>query len=172
VTDTVTTVRDAVTDTVDVVKDSVHETVQTVKETFDLNRQVQRHPWAMLGGSVALGYVSGRLFDLAAEEMRHAYARRQAASFAQRNGGPLMAAGSERSEGPSWLEDLADKFHDEIGQLKGLAIGAALGVARDLLTQSMPEHARGQVTEIMDNVTTKLGGQPFRGPVLPESKYS
>jgi ElaB/YqjD/DUF883 family membrane-anchored ribosome-binding protein len=168
VTDTVETVRDAVTETVDVVKDSVRETVDTVKETLDLSLQVERHPWAMVGGSVAVGFASGCLFDLAAEEMRHVAARR--ATFTHRNGGPLRA--EPPSAGHSWLGELADKFHDEIGQLKGLAIGVALGVARDMLAQSMPDNLRGQVTEVVDNITTKLGAQPLRGPVLGESRRS
>jgi ElaB/YqjD/DUF883 family membrane-anchored ribosome-binding protein len=169
VTDTVTTVKDAVTGTVDAVKDTVQDTVESVKETLDLRRQVERHPWAMLGGSVAAGFVGGCLFDLAAEELNYATRRRRSAAFTHRNGAPLLPAASERAAGPSWMEELADKFHDEIGQLKGLAIGAALGVARDLLAQSTPDNLRGQVTELLDSITTKLGGQPMRGPVLGDS---
>lgn len=52
---------DAVAQTVDNVKDAVHETVDNVKGTFDLRRQVERHPWAMVGGSIALGFVGGML---------------------------------------------------------------------------------------------------------------
>jgi ElaB/YqjD/DUF883 family membrane-anchored ribosome-binding protein len=183
VTETVTTVREAVEDTVDTVKDSVQETVETVKETLDLRHHVEQYPWAMVGGSVALGYVSGYFFDRVADELIHAVARRgglarpPVAAFPHRNGGPVMAhasasAAPELAAGRSWMEGLADKFHDEIGQLKGLAIGAAVGVVRDLLTESTPEHLRGQVTEFLDGVTTKLGGQPVRGPVLSESRFS
>src|SRR5262249_60811224 len=65
VVETVQGARSAVTDTVESVRGAVHDTVCTVKETFDLNRQVERHPWAMVGGSFALGYVSGRLLKQA-----------------------------------------------------------------------------------------------------------
>src|SRR5262249_38838293 len=60
---TVKDARAAVTDTVETVKGAVHDTVETVKETFDVSRQVERHPWAMLGGSIALGFLGGRLYE-------------------------------------------------------------------------------------------------------------
>jgi ElaB/YqjD/DUF883 family membrane-anchored ribosome-binding protein len=60
----------AVADTVESVKDAVQETVSTVQESvhdaLDLSRHVERHPWAMVGGSVALGYLAGRLLGRAA----------------------------------------------------------------------------------------------------------
>jgi ElaB/YqjD/DUF883 family membrane-anchored ribosome-binding protein len=60
VTDTVETVKEAVQQTVETAKASVRETVDAVKETFDVTEQVRKHPWIMVGGSVALGYVAGR----------------------------------------------------------------------------------------------------------------
>ena len=59
--DTVHGAADAVAQTVDNVKDAVHDTVANVKDTFDLRHQVERHPWAMVGGSIALGFVGGYL---------------------------------------------------------------------------------------------------------------
>src|SRR5262245_55877302 len=59
VTETVENVKEAVAETVETVKGTVRETVETVKETFDLSRQVDRHPWLMVGGSVALGFLCG-----------------------------------------------------------------------------------------------------------------
>ena len=47
--------------TVQAVKGTVHDTVDSVKNALDLERHVQRHPWALLAGSVATGYVLGRL---------------------------------------------------------------------------------------------------------------
>src|SRR5947209_18377211 len=72
VTDTVESVKEGVQETVEAVKDTVQETVGNVKDTFDdtvetvkgafnLPRQVERHPWAMLGGAVAVGAVLGVL---------------------------------------------------------------------------------------------------------------
>jgi ElaB/YqjD/DUF883 family membrane-anchored ribosome-binding protein len=61
VTDTVESVKEAVEETVTAVKDTVQDSVQAVKNTFDLPRQMNRHPWLFLGASVAVGYLGGRL---------------------------------------------------------------------------------------------------------------
>ena len=61
VAETVQTFKDGVKDSVETVRDSVHTSVASVKETFDVKLQVQRHPWAMFGGSIAAGFVAGWL---------------------------------------------------------------------------------------------------------------
>src|SRR5579859_6838521 len=61
IVDTVHGTADAVVQTVDNVKDAVHDTVGSVKDTFDLPLQVDRHPWAIVAGSVALGFLGGYL---------------------------------------------------------------------------------------------------------------
>src|SRR5262245_3254490 len=61
VEDTVATVKESVEASATAVKDSVAASVHTVAEAFDLGRQVQRHPWAMVGGSVAVGFLGGWL---------------------------------------------------------------------------------------------------------------
>ncbi len=53
-------------------------------------------------------------------------------------------------------------------KLKGLAIGAAMSVARDLLSQSLPEQLRPHLDEVVNNVTAKLGGEPVPGHLLDE----
>jgi len=181
VTETVDSVREAVHDTVDTVKDSMQDTVESVKEAFDLERQVERHPWAMVGGSVALGYLSGCLYNRVAECEGPSFAHKPEAaaptpSFTHRNGGSFQSSGgngvgteaSRPAEGPSLLTNLAGTFHSEIGMLKSLAIGAAMGLVRDLVAQRVPPQLSGQLTEVIDSMTTKLGGQPVRGPVLSE----
>jgi hypothetical protein len=57
-------------------------------------------------------------------------------------------------------------FGPELQSLKGLAIGALIGVARDMVTRSLPEQMKTQVADVMNNVTSKLGGEPIRGEVL------
>src|SRR5262245_10198406 len=74
VEETVSTVKEAVEGSVEAVKETVHETVETVKEAFNLRHHVQRHPWAMLGGAVVVGFLGGRLLGQAQrsrERRRH-----------------------------------------------------------------------------------------------------
>jgi hypothetical protein len=50
-----------------------------------------------------------------------------------------------------------------VDKLKGLAIGAALGVARDAVTKSLPGNYAPQLGEAFDDMTKRLGGKPV-GP--------
>jgi ElaB/YqjD/DUF883 family membrane-anchored ribosome-binding protein len=176
VTDTVDNVKDAVQETVTSVKDSVQDTVDSVRDTFDVERQVQRRPWLMFGGSVALGFVAGCLLHRETARRRSG----PAARFDRLSGSPAPAMNgnynastaaqpisqSEPADEPSLLATLTEQFKPEIAKLKGMAIGTALGAVRDLVTHAVPEQMKDQVTEMVNNVTVKLGGQPIQGQVL------
>jgi len=170
VAETVHEAKAAVTDTVSTVKDAVHETVESVKETFDVSRQVERHPWAMLGGSIAAGYIGGLLFErLMSDHPHHANGRNGFEPYA-RHAEPRYASsgpstGAEQPK-PRGEPSIFDQFGPEIAKLKGLAVGAALSVVRDLISETIPEPLKPQVSDVMNNLTKKLGGEPIRGELL------
>ena len=56
-------------------------------------------------------------------------------------------------------------FEEEIHKLKGVVIGAAMGLARDWLKETAPAVSQ-QIEEVMDGATRKLGGEPIEGPIL------
>src|SRR5207248_9142807 len=68
VQETVQSVKEGVRDSVDTVKESVHSSVEAVKGTFDIPLQVDRHPWIMVGGAVALGFTAGCLINRATRQ--------------------------------------------------------------------------------------------------------
>jgi ElaB/YqjD/DUF883 family membrane-anchored ribosome-binding protein len=186
VTETVENVKEAVQETVETVKDSVHGTVESVKTTLDVRRQVDQHPWLMVGGSVAVGFVAGRLLDrfqhqgpqyAPMPEIAHPHP--QAAWSAPRTddwtGPPAHAEmeprrptppPAEEPSQPSQISMLAQRFSPEIDTIKGLALGTLLGVVRDLVVRYVPEKLGPQVGEVVDSITTKLGGRPISGSVL------
>jgi hypothetical protein len=167
VADTVATVTDAVQGTVESVKEGVGGAVETVKETFNLPRQVERHPWAMFAGAAAVGFAAGKLLDLLPRG-GHAVARGMSAAAA-----PARPAHPPSEDGgKSWLRWLAEAFGPEIDQVKGLAVGAALGLVRDLVAKAVPETLGPQIKDMIDSFTTKVGGKPVPGPVLPEHQAS
>ena len=49
---------EAVQETVETVTGAVQGAVQSVSNALNVRRQVNRHPWLVLGGSVALGYLA------------------------------------------------------------------------------------------------------------------
>jgi len=59
---TIESVKESVGETVDTVQEAVKGTVTSVKHALDLGGHVRRHPWLMLAGAVALGYVCGSFF--------------------------------------------------------------------------------------------------------------
>jgi ElaB/YqjD/DUF883 family membrane-anchored ribosome-binding protein len=171
VAETVTSVKEGFRDSVDSVKDTVETSVHAVQDTFDLPAQVERHPWAMFGGAVAVGFVAGCVLN-----------RTGASPAATVAAGPLSAAGpapssvsraapawqhpSEKqvpSAPPapreSWADNLARMFAPEFQKLKSLAVGALMGVVREMVSDPLPDQMRPQAAEFFDNITTKLGGE-------------
>ncbi len=178
--ETVQTVKDSVQSSVESVRNTVQSSVETVRETFDVTRQVQRHPWAMFGGSIAVGFAAGWLLNRStrtcsssAPSWGYAPAAYTGATsrFAEEPP-PASPARAEPSAAPSpdrsWLDELAQTFAPEIQKVKGLAIGAGMSLVRDLVSQSLPDHLRPQVAQMLDGITTKLGGEPVEGQLLEE----
>jgi len=166
VQETIETTRDTVQETVSAIKQTVEDTVSTVKDTFDLRLQVERHPWPMLGGALAAGVLTGALIGERRQRQSKPLGRLHS------HGEPMTRSG-EGEMYPANLQNgaaprqpsLFDRFHDEIAQVKGLALGMVLGMVRDVIKDNLPQMAE-QVGEVMDRFTTKLGGAPVKGPVL------
>jgi ElaB/YqjD/DUF883 family membrane-anchored ribosome-binding protein len=157
VQETIDNVKETVQETVSTVKETVQETVSTVKETFDLPLQVERHPWPMMGGSFALGLLSGALLGKSQKRrqmpMERLASRGQPTTEPQRETSPTGNGTAPEPREPS----VFDRFHEEIDQVKGLAIGLALGMVRDKIKEQVPQLSE-QLGEVMDRLTTKLGG--------------
>jgi ElaB/YqjD/DUF883 family membrane-anchored ribosome-binding protein len=182
VAETVESVKEAVHDTVTTVKDSVQTTVTTVKESFDVRLQVERHPWAVIGGAVVLGYLGERLFSgppsnpadgswdsprprsngkhaIQQEESERTPASRRPTSRGAQENPPAALAARSR-----W--GLVELLGPEIAKAQGLALGALLGSVRDTIKRATPTAIETRVAEIIDRVTEKLGGEVITGPVL------
>lgn len=168
VSETVETVKEAVQETVDVVKGSVHESVETLKHAFDPARQLDQHPWLFMAGAVAVGYLGSRKLGngqkLAAVE---ATGYRAPATAAPQSASTRPEMAQERT--PGLVETLASQFSGELNRFKALALGAGLGLVRDLAMQSAPENLRPRIEEIADSITVKLGGEVIPGPVWPSN---
>jgi len=162
-TDAVVDVAETVSETVTDAKEAVAETVKKTERFFDLGRQVNKHPWAVMGGAVAAGFAASVLLSRTGRTIEEAVEtslpRREEESY------PLRQQTMEREEPPSWLGSLMQMFAPQLDELKNLAIAASVGVVRDMVTKSLPAPAQPQVKEMIDNVTTKLGGEPIQdGP--------
>jgi ElaB/YqjD/DUF883 family membrane-anchored ribosome-binding protein len=173
VNETVTNVKETMHDTVASVKESMHEGVETVKDWVDIPAHVQERPWLMVGGSVLCGYLLGTLLTekqstpgyLPAPAPVPSPGRKSHASPYKAHQGNGGHNGGSRRQQPAAEESMASSllntFEPEINKLKGLAIGAALGTLREMITSEVPPQVGGQLREIIDGVTRKMGGEPI-----------
>jgi hypothetical protein len=165
VSDTVREVGSVMRDTAQGVREGLRETVAGVRETLDMARQMDRHPWLMLGGSVLAGFLGERILDkveeggFAPRHTRPTGAEQLLPPSFEEPGRAARESVPARS-GPSFLQTLTDMFAPEIDKLKRLALGTAIGLMRDRLREAVPPHYQGELTNLMDRVTVKLGGEP------------
>lgn len=171
VSETVTDTVETVSDTVQTVTETVQETVESVREMFDLPGHVQKHPWAMFGGAVALGYFFGWL---TAPRPRFQQAAAPAAPPAPPSPAPTgvnrlqdywkeeQSSGQEsrtpEGQPKGWWDSLTRTFGPTLEKVKGLAVGATLGLARDVVAGSMGNNLSTQVQEVFDDLTNRMGG--------------
>lgn len=183
---TVGAVKDSVESAAGAVSDTVESTVESVKQAFDVPAWLE-NPWVLLGGSVLLGYVGGRLlsspgpsysgggswfttprrgptptaFGATAPEPR---AVTEAA--ARVTGGGQPANGQQHG----WTEGLTQALGPAMTSLKELAIGTLGGVASELVTSSLPQELGQEVKNVVEQFTTSLGGKPIHVPLTGEEK--
>jgi ElaB/YqjD/DUF883 family membrane-anchored ribosome-binding protein len=146
-TETVAETVEDVKSAVGTVTDKVGEAVESVKEAFNLSEHVRRHPWGMLGGAFATGFLGGWLLGPS---------RRQDEERATT--GPYEPAPFHRPSEPEPEEDSGPSILEPI---KGLAIGTLMGVLRHVVTGALPEAMKPDVVGIVDDLTTRIGGKPI-----------
>lgn len=182
VKDTVDAVKDAVQDTMNSMRSSVDETVGNVRETFSLQCQMERRPWAIMLGAVGAGFAAGYVLNQPAPVRASAVSDNITPKPQRKSGNgslkePSYATFGDRPPLPeksesSTFDHLTQVFEKEIHQIKGLAIGTLAGVLRDLVSTTVPEMMRAPVNEVFNNITEKLGGQPYRGQFFTEESMA
>jgi ElaB/YqjD/DUF883 family membrane-anchored ribosome-binding protein len=156
VQETVATVKDTVQGTVATVKDTVHEGVETVKDWLDLSAHVEKHPWLMMGGSVCVGFCIEGL-----TRKSHKMTTEPAASGHGRPHHNGHGSSREKRRSEAAAPSLLSSLDPEITKLKALALGTLLGTVREMVVRAAPEHVGGQLRELIDSTTKKLGGEPI-----------
>jgi len=177
VTEKVDEATSAVTHAVDTVTGTVQTSVDTVRDFFDVRSHVNHYPWAMLGGSVALGMLGGYLLPKPGHTNGFSwrtsgsstppYLREPARTYEAPG---LTRRAEEPSSRSSWLGDLKTQLEPELVKLRTLAVGTLLGLVRDALVEASPDPLKQELHGIMDKLTTKFGGEPITGPILSSTE--
>jgi len=160
VKETVETVKETVQETVSTVKETVDETVESVKETLNLKRMVEEHPWPMLAGAAAVGFVSGRLLASLPVRSVSAPVAMTAMSAPPYSSSPPVAPRR------SWWNFITDHYSEELDKLKGLAIAAVGNVVREALAENLPPQLASGARETIDGLVIKLGATPIQEPLF------
>jgi hypothetical protein len=150
VSSTVANTVEAVSETVDNVKETVEDTVNAVEHTFDLQWHAERHPWALMGGAVLLGFLGGSLL------VRPRRREREVRWYPPPPPAPPPPAKTHESSG-----GFLGRIGEEVGDLKKYGIGMAMGVMREVVANALPTVVAPAVSEAVNNLTVKLGGQPL-----------
>lgn len=177
-TDAVVQVAETVEDTVQSAKKAVTKTVRKSVHMLDIPRQVDRHPWAMMGGAVATGFFASWLVSRGTRSSESGAGRREsnvyysgAEPYAENRpqyatpSRPSQPAQPERPSQPGWLSGLWQTFAPSLDTLKQMAIGTTVAVARDLVLQNVPAVLKDQLNDAFNGLSERLVGEP-----LPEAK--
>jgi ElaB/YqjD/DUF883 family membrane-anchored ribosome-binding protein len=167
-TQTVEQVRSAVTGTVSSVTESVRETVESVTDALDLSKQVERHPWGMVAGATALGFVGGCLLYSQTSAPARSQTREPTIKPSKTGNGKHGSLGQRVARFAEQSPFGSQTWGPVVDKLRGLAVGTALGVVKDLVSKAVPPALERDVSEVMDGITSALGGHPISGHVLPE----
>jgi ElaB/YqjD/DUF883 family membrane-anchored ribosome-binding protein len=167
--ETVETAKESVQETISTVKETVHNAKETVKRTFDLEYQVDRHPWAMLGLSLVSGIACGAFLGGRMTNGSRLARRMSEASAAppERGGTSPAAAWSrlthEEPARPGFMDRLSGQFGDEFEKVKDLAISTLVGVVSDVAKRSIPALGNA-VEEMVANAASQLAHPQQHGP--------
>lgn len=177
VKDTVEGAKSTVEDIVENVKGTMDDTVTTVKQAFDISRQVNQHPWLMVGGAVLLGsFLGGGLSRRRSRTNGYTYdegykgADPYAVALA---GGPKAYADTYKEDFTKTPESLASaptsrqsqrwsglgQFQEEFDIIKSAVIGTMMGTLREMVRQNMPTIAP-TLEKAITSASHKLGAEP------------
>jgi len=178
VQESVEAVTDAVQGSVEAVTETVHETVGGMKDFFDIAGHVDRNPWLMVGGATALGFFVSRMLMPPAPSREAlppppslppptpAPAKAPEMNFGTSAGAQRLEGHwpeeqtQQKSESKGFLEGLAESYGPLLDKLKSFAIGAAMGVARNVIAPSGAPGIASDIRGMIDDFTKQMGGQP------------
>jgi len=149
------------------VVETVSETVDAVKEKLSVRRCVEQYPWASVGVSVAAGFGLAQLLPA----HRSTSGDRSEALPPASSGGysPSSTASSyqppRQEESHSALTGMLGKAAGTVGSL---AVGTLMSAIKGLVTQSLPQQWQSELTRLVDDITTQVGGKVMQGNPLQE----
>jgi hypothetical protein len=138
----------AVQETVDSVKGAVNDAAQSVSNAFDLRRQIDRHPWLCVGGSVVLGYLAVKFLTGSAKKSNQplgtAFPTGLVTDKSMHGNAAVPANVKQAATSAATATDLASAYESGLkrsswDQLRSVAIGALIAVVQGVASRAVPE---------------------------------
>jgi len=154
--------------------EKVSETVDAVKEKLSVRRYVEHYPWASVGVSVAAGFCLAQLLPAHRRTSGDRSEALPPASSGGYSSGSSAASmyQSPASEPPRRQESthgaLSGVMSKAAGTVGGLALGTLMSAIKGLVTHSLPQQWQNELTRLVDDVTTQVGGKVMQGNPLEE----
>lgn len=166
--DVVSATVEAVQETVENVTGAVQGAVQSVNHAFDLRAHLETHPWYVLGGSVAVGFLAHELLSGKPSKFKVSALsdQRSASHFIPGNSaGPSLPMGNtpgtsnkQKSSSNGWQEMVMETI---VGLVKDVA-QQTIPQWVDAITGSRPVATEPEPEEVMDNEGPRQVYPPVR----------
>jgi ElaB/YqjD/DUF883 family membrane-anchored ribosome-binding protein len=181
VRETVSTASETVTTTVEGVKDvveTVSDTVGSVTDTLNISKQIEENPWMALGIAVAAGFMASQVLGGGGGQPAR---QEPAPSPTPTPPAPQPAQEHNQAQQPthngvlpsleSLLPDMNGVLGTALSGVSSLAIGTAMGVVREVVVNGLPPEWKNELTHLVDQVTTQLGGKPLQAIPRQDSEH-
>ena len=118
--------------------EAVHDVVHSVSNAFDIERQFEKHPWMILGGSAVLGYL---VTEYLAQDTAKLVSAPSDEPFAEHNGNgngvPVTAALSTAKMDARIQQSVSANLLGN--EVRRAAISAFTGLAQQLVLRAVPQ---------------------------------
>ena len=154
----------AVQETVETVTGAVQDAVHSVSNALDVRRQIDRHPWLVLGGSAVLGYFAAEFLARSARKSGQppeaALSPRASTQSAEHeNGKPAVQSAAAGAAVVAAYE--AGLKSSSWHELRSMAISALIAIAQDVVSHAIPP--------VMNYLIGKRGGAQSGPPAASQT---
>ncbi|MBS0204111.1 MAG: hypothetical protein JSS49_14490 [Planctomycetes bacterium] len=148
----------AVVEAIQVTVENVTGAVQSVRHALSLRSQMNRHPLLVLGGAAVIGYLAGRVLTGRSNGSAALSVSATGSGSVIGRPGDVNSVAKSADIAIAYATGLKDSSRD---QMKLAALGALLGIVRDIAVRAIDQQIR-RPTDPSDDSQKSTGQSPVR----------